>query len=109
MLHKVLDAWDQAGLRGATIVESTGINRLKRARQVGAPFMSGINRLMSSDEEGHYTIFTIVQNEQMVNECIAASERVVGDLNLPNTGVLAAWPLSMVRGVPDQEQKGETA
>ena len=105
MLDKVLDAWNEIQVSGVTIVESTGINRRAKARQVGAPFMAGINRMMGSVMEGHYTLFAIVKGEQMVSSCIAAAESVVGDLNQPNSGVLAAWPLSNVKGVPDDGKK----
>lgn len=98
-LDDVLNAWDEAGISGATIIESTGINRRRRARLVGSSLMAGINRLMSSDEESHYTLFTIVSDEAMVGRCLAAIEAVVGDLDSGNTGVLAAWPLSVVKGV----------
>jgi hypothetical protein len=100
LLDPVLDAWDEIGVTGVTIIESTGINRRKRARGVGAPFMAGINRLMSGNLENHYTLFTLVHEEEMVNRCIQAAEGIVGDLEAPNNGVLAAWPLSVVKGVP---------
>jgi hypothetical protein len=98
-LDAVLDAWHAEGINGATIVESTGINRRRSARLVGTTIMAGINRLMSSDEENHYTLFAIVRDEAVVNKCLAASESVVGNLNEPNTGVFAAWPLPVVKGV----------
>jgi hypothetical protein len=100
-LDKVLDAWEAIHVSGVTIIESTGINRRAKARQVGAPFMAGINRMMGSIMEGHYTLFTIVKGQQMVEACILAAESVVGNLNEPNSGVLAAWPLAYVKGVPD--------
>jgi hypothetical protein len=88
-LDQVLDAWDGIQVSGVTIIESTGINRRARARQVGAPFMAGINRMMGSTMEGHYTLFTIVKGQQMVEACIRAAESVVGNLNEPDSGVLA--------------------
>lgn len=100
LLSEVLDAWDKIGVSGVTIIESTGINRLRRARQVGSPFMAGINRLMSGDQEMHYTLLTIVRREAVVQQCVSAAETIVGDLSEPNTGVLAAWPLGFVKGVP---------
>lgn len=105
ILDKVLDAWDAIGVSGVTIIESTGINRRAKARQVGAPFMAGINRVMGSAMEGHYTLFTIVKGEPMVDACIRAAESVVGDLDQPDSGVLAAWPLTNVKGVPDDGKK----
>ena len=99
-LDEVLNAWEVAGISGATIMESTGINRRRQAKLVGTSLMAGINRLMSSYEESHYTLFTIVPDESVVTRCLEAVESVIGDLNQANTGVLAAWPLSVVKGVP---------
>jgi nitrogen regulatory protein P-II 1 len=99
-LDEILDAWNRAGISGATIVESTGINRRRIARQVGTNYMAGINRLIGSESEGHFTLFAIVPSETFVQRCLEATESIVGDLDGPNTGVLAAWPLPIVKGVP---------
>jgi hypothetical protein len=106
-LDSVLDAWNEIGVSGVTIMDSTGINRRRLARQVGTTFMAGINRLMSSEQETHYTLFTIVDSVEVVEECTAAVERIVGDLDTPNSGVLAAWPLDYVKGVPNKNQSNE--
>ncbi|MCB9136607.1 MAG: hypothetical protein H6636_14375 [Anaerolineales bacterium] len=100
-LDEVLNAWEAIGVTGVTIVESTGISRYRQAQLVGHPLMAGINRLVQSPEEGHLTLFTIVKGENKVRQCIEAVETIVGNLLEPSTGVLAAWPLSIVKGVPD--------
>lgn len=108
-LDEILDAWEAIGVTGVTIIESTGINRRRLARQVGTAFMAGINRLMSGDQESHYTLLTIVKGETMVQRCLATVEAIVGDLNTPNSGVLAAWPLPYVKGVPEPSLSDEAA
>jgi nitrogen regulatory protein PII len=105
-LDAVLETWESLGVSGVTIVESTGIAR--HQGYVGAPFMAGINRLIQSDQEGHYTLFTIVKSENTVRKCIAAVEALVGNLKEPNTGVMAAWPIAIVKGVPDPALDTET-
>ncbi|MBN1430714.1 MAG: hypothetical protein JXB07_20260 [Anaerolineae bacterium] len=107
LLDQVLDAWEAIDVSGVTIVESSGINRRRLARQVGAMFMAGINRLMSGDVETHCTLLAIVKGESMVHACVEAAEKIVGDLNNPNSGILAAWPVPYVKGVPDPTQKPE--
>lgn len=96
LLDEVLEAWLKAGVRGATIVESTGIQRLQRKK---IP-MRYLYQTQGVVEEGHLTIFVIVQNEQMIEKCLQATEQVVSNLDEPDTGVFAAWPLTVVRGVP---------
>lgn len=104
-LDTVLAAWEGQGVSGVTIIESTGINRRRRAQQVGKPFMAGMNRLLGDDLENHYTLFVIVPDEAAVQACLRAAEEILGDLNEPNSGVLAAWPLTTVKGVPPEGLK----
>ncbi len=108
-LDEVLRAWEALGVSGATIVESTGVNRRRRARQVGASFMAGINRLTGEDDEGHFTLFVIVEDEAMARACLSAVEGIVGDLDGPDTGVLAVWPLAFVKGVPGHPRRDRKA
>lgn len=102
LLDQVLASWENAGIRGATIVESTGIQRLKR-QKVPMRFLFQSHEMV---EEGHLTLFVIVENEQIVQACLQATEEIVTDLEGPDTGVFAAWPLSVVRGVPGPARGG---
>jgi len=95
-LSEVLKAWEQLGVRGATIVESTGIQRLQR-KSIPMRYVFQSPGIL---EEGHLTLFVIVASEQLAQACLQATEQIVGDLDGPNTGVFAAWPLALVRGVP---------
>jgi hypothetical protein len=98
-LDAVLEAWERAGLPGATIVESIGIRRLRRAdERIHARFAFG--NVPGALELGHYTLFAVVPDEQAVRRCLEATETIVGNLEEPDTGILAAWPLPIVRGVP---------
>ena len=101
-LEDVLTAWEEAGMRGATIMESTGFHRLRRKHLP----MRYLIQPSALEEEGHLTLFVVVETEQQVQDCLRATEQTVGDLEQPNTGVFAAWPLAVVRGV-GQTDKGD--
>jgi hypothetical protein len=92
-LDAVLAAWSAIGLRGATVLESTGLYR-RQAKHIPMPYAYG-----DCAEEGNYTLFAIVEHEEMVKMCLEATERIIGNLDDPDTGVLAAWPLAQVKGV----------
>jgi len=100
-LEPVLEVWEQIGVRGATIVESTGIHHLRR-KNVPMRYFYQASGLV---EEGHVTLFVIVESERLVEDCLHAAEIITGNLNEPNTGVFAAWPLMMVRGVPPRSKE----
>lgn len=102
LLDAMLEAWEKAGVSGVTIIESTGIHRRRRhlipMRYIFEP--------AGSVEEGHYTLFAIVPDQEVVQACLQACEGLVGDLNQPRTGVFASWALDSVKGFPKQ-QEGE--
>lgn len=97
-LEDVLEAWTKAGVRGATILESTGYHR-KRRLFIPMRYVHGSDQNVV---EGNCLLYAIVQDEATVTACLKATEALVGDLDLPNTGVFASWPLSVVKGLPPQ-------
>ncbi len=102
-LDAVLAAWETIGVSGVTIVESTGILRRKVQRRL-IPARFSLGQAPVCEEENHYTLFAIVPDEDRVRKCLTAAEGVVGNLDEPHTGVLAAWPLALVKGVPGRPE-----
>jgi len=96
LLDDVLDAWHHAGIVGVTIVESTGIYR-RRPTLISARYAVGFPLLVDSMEKGHYTLFATLDDADQVARCLAATESIVGDLSLPNTGAFAAWELTLAK------------
>ncbi len=106
-LDKLLVSWEKVGIRGATIIESTGWQRRRmKNRLLGARFdfasLAGSGR-----QENHITLFVVVENRSIVEKCLEATEVIVGNLDEPNTGILTAWPLEIVKGLPTEETPAE--
>jgi nitrogen regulatory protein P-II 1 len=98
-LDVVLQAWERAGIRGATIIESTGIHRqLRRLIPMRYVFQAP-----GGEEQGHLSLLAIVETQQLVDACLEATESVTGNLDEPNTGIFASWPLTTVKGLPPRE------
>lgn len=105
-LDDLLNSWESVGIRGVTIIESTGWQRLRaKNRLLGARFdfasLAGANK-----QENHITLFVVVEDRMIVNKCLEATENIVGNLDLPHTGILTAWPLEIVKGLPISEEDG---
>lgn len=95
----VLRAWDEAGVSGITILESTGIGRLQKAIWDDLPLVPALRDLLGTRELHHRTLFTVVRDEEMVDRVIEATQQVVGDLNQPHTGFLFVTPVVRVLGL----------
>lgn len=103
LLNEVLEAWSEVGVRGITILESTGVHRVRsKASRQDAPFMLGFSRLLRTDQVGHYTLFAVVPTMEIVERLVEVTEAIVGDLSQPHTGVLFATPLLAAWGLPKQ-------
>lgn len=101
-LDEVLAAWEQVGVRGATILESTGMARQRGYLNDDLPLFPSISTLMKSTKDFNFTLFTLLDERLTPEALLAATESVIGDLSQPNTGVFFALPLSLVKGPAQQ-------
>ena len=103
--QEVLDAWEDVGARGITILESTGIGRV---RKVGIrddiPLMPSLSDLFKSAETHNRTLFSVVDDLDLAHDLVGAAQSVVGDLNKPNSGLIFIAPLVEIYGLNKQDR-----
>ncbi len=90
----ILDEFYQEGIKGSTVLDSMGMAHIM-AHHV--PFFSKFA------EEGHEpgqnkTIFVLIQSDEELKKVIGAIERIVGDLEKPDTGVVMTVPVEFCKG-----------
>ncbi len=93
-LGLVLDAWEAAGITDVTVLESTGLHRVKQ-RFIPMRFWQPIEE----SETSHLTLMAFVPEAHQVDDCMSAVEAVVGDLSQQATGIFAAWEISQTRSI----------
>jgi len=72
---------------------------MKGAIRDDLPLLPSLRDLMAGREWHHRTLFTVVADEETLERAIAATQRIVGDLNNPNTGLLFVLPVDLVLGL----------
>jgi hypothetical protein len=102
-LNHVLQAWRTAGVRGVTILESTGLNRLLR-RQSAEPVYAGFSQIFGSARVGHNTLFAVIDDLELAEAAVNGTEKVIGSLDTPHTGIIFAVPVTKTWGIPDDAQ-----
>ena len=96
----ILDAWENTGIRGVTILESSGLGRVRRAGiRDDLPLMPSLSDLFINTETQHRTLFTVVKSQSQIEAIVKATQSVVGDLEQPDTGFLFVVPVSQVYGI----------
>lgn len=103
----IFEAWEAVGVSGITIWESTGLGRIRKllGYRDDLPLMPSMRNLLQSREEHHRTLFTVVQEEAKVDQLIEATQKIVGNLNEPNKGVIFVLPVTRVVGTQYYEQR----
>lgn len=96
----ILDAWESAGVSGATILESTGLGRQKLAGlRDDLPLIPSLRDIFQSKEVHHRTILSVVKDEETVDKLVAISQEILGDLDHPHSGFLFVMPVLHAYGL----------
>lgn len=96
----LLQAWEAAGVRGVTILNSSGLDRVRRAGFLdNVPLMPSLDQFFQSEEVYHRMLMSVVEGEEMIDRLLVATENITGDLNQPNSGFLFAVPVARVKGL----------
>lgn len=96
-LESILTAFVEVGITGATIIDSVGMGRVLA---YDVPIFAGLRATTQAYQAKPYnkTIFTVIKDDNMLKQAIEVIEEIV-DLNVPGTGLLFAFPLSVVKGL----------
>lgn len=101
-LDALLNELEQSGIRGATILESTGMAKVLHHDEEEIPFLGSLRTFLNPSREKSNTILTVIRDEQLT-VAVDAIERVVGDLRKANAGIVFSLPLDFVKGLSIDE------
>jgi nitrogen regulatory protein PII len=104
LLEEVLEAYIEAGISGATIVDSEGMGHFL-ANEV--PLFADFKDFMKGNKPGNKTILSIVTDGTIVSELKRILDDVMGGLEQPGSGIMFTVPVDWVSGFPKVEGKRE--
>jgi hypothetical protein len=104
-LEDLLIAWEEKGVRGATVMFSTGFGRIRQMSgwRDDMPLMPSLRDFYEAPENLNRTIFTTANDEAEVDAILAATKSVIGNLEDQETGLLLILPVVKAYGVNKKE------
>ncbi|HMO57285.1 MAG TPA: hypothetical protein PKA05_10445 [Roseiflexaceae bacterium] len=100
-LQQIADAWRDAGVSGMTVLHSVGMEGLrKHPTRDDVPLFPSMRDLLELDELHHRTIFTLAEDDALIDRLIAATEQIIGPMANGNNGILFTVPIGRIRGLP---------
>ena len=98
LLHEILRVWESVGVRGVTVLTSTGLGRINHALfRDDAPLFPSLSEVLEQEHLGHRTLISVVSPEK-VDALIQVTEQITGPLAQPNTGMIFTLPVGRVVG-----------
>jgi hypothetical protein len=95
-LERILSAFVELGIRGATIIGSEGM-----AHHVGRelPVLTGLQALLERTRPHNTTVFSVIDDPSVTEAAIAAISDICGGLEGPATGIVFTVPVQRVHGL----------
>lgn len=96
-LNDVLEAYVKVGIKGATVVDSQGMG--SALSESNLPMFGGFLRtVLDNNRPFNKVIFSVVKDEEVLNDAIVAVEDILGDMSKPGVGLMFVMPVDRVVG-----------
>ncbi|HLC01685.1 MAG TPA: hypothetical protein VJK02_01485 [Anaerolineales bacterium] len=104
---ELVHAWVEAGVTGLTMLDSSGLSQHVSRHDLSddIPLFPSIRRLLKETEYNSRTIFSIVGDDFDLDGLLAVTERIIGRLSEPETGILFVTPITRVVGLRPGNRK----
>jgi nitrogen regulatory protein P-II 1 len=98
---EVLQGFVEIGVTGATVIDSYGMGKVLLQ---DIPIFAGFRSLLAGSGSYSKTIFSVIKDPSVVNQAVATIQRICGDFESPNTGIIFTVPVNRVVGLrPEAE------
>ncbi len=99
-LDDILSTFVDIGVKGATILDSQGMasaiaNNLERQ----VPLFGSLKSFLDNSRPYNKTVFTVIEDEELLNKAIQSVKNIVGDINQPGIGLMFSIPIGRVYGL----------
>jgi hypothetical protein len=97
----LLEAWEHIGVPGVTVLDSAGSRKIaEHAKRDDLPLIPSLRALVSGEEAHNRTLFTVIEDDALLERAVQTAQRVVGDFMQPHTGIMFVVPVARTWGVP---------
>lgn len=99
LLEQVLETYVDAGVQGATILDSEGMGRFLTYE---VPLFAEFRQFMKGNKPYNKTIISVVREDRVISRLEELLDRAVGGFSTPGSGIFFTVPVDHVAGMVDQ-------
>ena len=99
-LDDILDSFVEIGIKGATIIDSQGMgSAITNSGRGSEPMFGAIRSFLDNARPYNKTIFTVIEDEEMLTEAVKIVKEIVGDIYKPGVGMMFTLPVGNTYGM----------
>lgn len=102
-LTGIMEGFARIGIQGSTVIDSTGMGRVLMKTSASLPVMEQINKVLKDLETSNKIMLTVIREKVVLEKAVNVIRSFCGDLNEPGKGILFAFPLELVEGLPETD------
>ena len=96
LLENVLEAYVEAGVNGATILDSEGMGRFLTYE---VPLFADFKEFMKGNKPYNKTILAVVEDPETIPRLYTLLNEITGGLASPGTGIFFTLPIDFAAGL----------
>jgi nitrogen regulatory protein PII len=105
LLDDILAAYVEAGIPGATVLDSEGMGRYLTYE---VPLFADFKEFMKGNKPYNKTILSVVHDEAVIPQVKKLIDEVTGGLEKPGTGILFSVPVDFAVGLLSQSEEDQS-
>ena len=99
-LDDILDSFIDIGVKGATILDSQGMgSAITNSGRGHEQFFGAIRSFLDNARPYNKTIFTVIEDEEVLLKAVQTVKAIVGDISKPGVGMMFTVPIGNIYGM----------
>ena len=98
VMNDLIKSLAKAGVKGATILEGTGMAEAL-VNMEDLPIFGVLRRILADEEREVSKVMMLVLKDEQVMQIRKVINEEIGDLSVPNTGIMFTIPINYVEGL----------
>ncbi len=95
-LEEILEAYVEAGISRATVLDSEGMGRFLTYE---VPLFADFKDFMKGNKPYNKTILSLIEDETLLIQLVPLIEKTTGSLENPGTGLMFTLPVDWAHGI----------
>lgn len=94
----ILTAWEEVGVRGVTLIDSTGSRHEHVEMRDDLPFVVSLRAVLEQKEKRTQMLFSVIDSDAVCEQAVNVVLKIIPDFTQGHRGIMFTLPVTQVWG-----------